>query len=260
MRIIREFFQIIAGNRNISILYFLLLPVFWIGSMSLVLRETQQLYLEYSRSDLLLLSFNEGGFSGIVFVFLILCFIMYLFRFDFLPVVLIRQKSKRSIWISQIGKATLSSFSISIYSTGVLWLYAILFSSIDNNWNSYNSIFTDELKFSLEVPMSIWKVVLAFFVSMFFYVLSMSIFYLLIRWLFHKEIIGCIAVLVYILYCSYGSHFLNYINNCTVTYESFVEPTRLLWPLLAPLLWIGVLLGAGGLLAYRAEFYSAGKK
>ena len=82
MRITREFFQIIAGNRNLAIAYFLLLPVFWIGSMSLVLKETQQLSLEYSRSDLLLLSFNEGGFSGIVFVFLILCFIMYLFRFD----------------------------------------------------------------------------------------------------------------------------------------------------------------------------------
>lgn len=260
MRIIREFIQIIVGNRHLALVYFLLLPIFWIGCMSLVLRETQQLPLEYSRSDLLLLSFNVGGFSGIVFVFLILCFIMYLFRFDFLSVVLIRQKSKQSVWISQTGKAALSSLSISIYSTVILWLYAILFSPVDNNWDSYNSIFTDELKFSLEVPLPIWKVVLIFFVSMFFFVLTMSLFYLLIRWLFHKEVIGCIAVLIYILYCSYGSPFLNYMNNCTVTYGSFAEPTRLLWPLLAPLLWIGVLLGAGALLANRAEFYSAGKK
>lgn len=260
MKTVREFLQLAVGNRQLLLTYLVLLPVVWFGTMSLSMRELQTRSLQYSKSDLVLLSFNAGGFSGILIAFLLLCFVMYLLRFDFLPVVLIRQKSKRSIWFHQAVKAMLSSLCLSLYSTGILLLYAELLSSVDNNWDSYKSVFTDELKYSLEKPVSLWLVVSVFLIALFLFVFTISLLYLLVRWWLKKEIVGCIAVIVYLLYCSYGSSFLNYLHICTVGYKAYIDPARLLWPLLAPLLWIGVLLGSGALLANRAEFYSAGKK
>lgn len=259
MKIIREFFQIAAANRRLIFVYAVAIPTALLGCIVMKVNNFDLYKLTYSRSDLILFSMIDS-FILIAYAILMLYFIMFLLRYDFMTSVLIRQHSKRSIWFQQAGKAAIFSFFAALYSTVFLTLFSSFFSSTDNNWDYYNSVYAYMMHFELDHTVPLPVIIALLFVFLFYFLFVMTLLYLVFKWNFHSEAIGCIVVIVYLLYCGTDYTILNYLTTCAVQYGDFANPIRLLWPLLAPLLWIGVLLGAGALLANRAEFYSAGKK
>ncbi len=260
MKTIREFGLVAWANRKLLLIYGVGLILLATGFVLLRLDYLKFFQVQVSRSDLIMSSVTASLFTNLCFVSIFLFFIMVMFRYDFMTAVLVRQKSKRSLWFQQVGKAGIFSLCFSFYTTLLLTLISMGLSGVDNNWDDYNSVFAVILRYTHESPVALWQIIVVTFCSLLGFLLTMSLLYLFFRWTFRSEIFGICTALIYLLYCTTWCPVVNYMRICFVSYENWASDSNLLWPLLAPLLWIGVLLGAGALLANRAEFYSAGKK
>lgn len=169
----------------------------------------------------------RGKESLFFYLFLIPCFLILLQKklgyMDNIQYIL-RCFSRRIYLFKQLFFLIILSLIISLYYLICTILTGSFFSSSLLNWNLASSIFYMQTENVYNT--SFFNVIALFFLIVFFVLLSVGIFYILLKLLLHNTII-CWTVLFCILFLDY-TFFRNYISNISMDYLNWLEKDLLI--------------------------------
>jgi len=247
----KEFADFFKENLNISIIYFVLLPVLsysWINSNTS--RPGTDIFGKCF-ADFFVVSQNAYFFYFVVVIMANLLFVM-MSRNDFKINIIVRQKSASQLWLKQSYFSLLISIVISIYKLIIVAVIGCFKYNVPINFDRKQSHFGLANQGLVTDTMTTLTVVLTSFAFSFLAILTMNLLFQLLNWLFNHKIICfiCVFILGTMDWSGYG---LNSIASAS--YENLLNYRPI--TLLVPMIFAILLFVIGVYFSKKKEFLNA---
>lgn len=180
-----------------------------------------------------------------------LCMIMLSTENDFSAFVVLRHKSRKSLWRKQTHKALLLSGIVTITEVMILTGYGASCRLTKYNWDSVESCFFLNMQRILHID---WRLCLMVYIfSVFLFCFGSMVFYMIHRWIFDIPVVSWFSLII-LFYFEYYSKYTFLYQNLYLKYEDWIE--CFVWnKLLTALLIVIGLLGIGEWVSSKKEFY-----
>jgi hypothetical protein len=188
----REIFRGFKANKIIFLIYLVIIPILIFLNLIRRISMIQQYGVEHSLADCFVFVTDKFFFSLLI-IPLSVYFLLHLLKNDLKLNFIIRQTSKKSIWIKQMYKTFLLSFFLTTYLFICTFIIGGLFSKSYINWNYNNSVYYLANKTTNEY-VTMKNVIIMFIIICTLINMLINILFQIIYWLTNSTIIGWIII------------------------------------------------------------------
>ncbi|MEG2935093.1 MAG: hypothetical protein RR844_01235 [Clostridium sp.] len=232
--------------------YIIIIPIL----LFLNFGQSIQVYIRsgvsYSMADHFVRSVS-GSISSLTIIPALVILFFFLTKNDFNSTFVIKQFSRKRLWLKQVYKAGLFALFMTIYITLISYLLGGLLSPEYINWSSKDSVFFSVNKV-IAPDISILKVILTFSITYLIKVLVMCILALLIYWLTNKKFISLILILALTLIEAQSFNIDIFYTVININYGLWIKPFGIISGIAYGVGLMLILIGLGILTAKRKEF------
>lgn len=244
---IKQYWTIALSNKLMLSLYGLylvvvcMIPIAWCSTLA------KMNHLNFTIADVFSM-FGDPRVYPLSMVPFTALVVISLFRYDFRPSIIIRHRSKLTLWLKQVVITFLSSFIINIFVVVILLVASSFFTRQTINWNTFESLFNLlTLKILAENPSIVMVIVMCFLTS-FFSVSIMTLLLMLTNWM-NKLIYGYLLLLII---CSFDLRYSGFFRINTIFFPRWLEYENMYIILIYPIIiTLGLILF--GMLAFKRK-------
>lgn len=234
-------------NWILIIIYIIIIPILLFFNFGQSIQIYTRYGLEYSMADHFVS--NSSATFGI-FTIMPASIILFfsLIKNDFNSCIVLKQVSRKSLWLKQVYKAVLFAIFITLYITLATYLLGGLLSPEYINWNSESSIFFSSNKV-VAINISILMVYISFIMTYSIKILVACILSLWIYWLTNKKLISLIIIIGLGLLEIQSISINIFFRVININYELWVKPFGIIFGigygigLSMILIYLGILTG-----------------
>lgn len=232
--------------------YIIIIPILLFLNFGRFIQGYIRSGLSYSMADHFV---SNGSATLSIFTIIPAAVILYfyLIKNDFNSSFVIKQVSRKRIWLKQIYKAALFAISMTLYITLATYILGGLLSPEYINWNSKASIFFSANK-TILTDVSISKVVISFILTYSIKVLVMCSLALLIYWLTNKKFISLIIIIALGLLEVQSFNINIFYTIININYGLWIKPFGIISGIAYGIGLMLILICLGILTAKRKEF------
>lgn len=243
---IKQYKNTLLAQKVLIFAYFIFI-ILVLTLNALYSNKIAQLYeVEFTIADVMILStwYNFFPISIVVFTTLIMSILM---KNDFRTMIILRQKSKQAMWLTQVKKITFISFVFTLFLIVIAFILGLIMCKKNINFTQDSSLFRVFTKVTMNHEINIVAVILMCFITAFLSITLMSLIVILSKWIFNNYLVGILIVtsICWIDSNKFVGGFKVFFNTNSAFYHQWFDESQMLIHLIYPVIYIIVVIGIG---------------